>query len=62
MLSGYSLVLYILPTVACMVPSIYWRIIMLALGGLFRTIFLFRNYCTKLATRRLFLLILLVAI
>ena len=62
MLSGYSLVLYIIPTISCMLPSIYWRIIMLAINATLRTIFLFRNYCTKLATRRFFLLILLVAI
>lgn len=62
MLSGYSLVLYLLPTIFCMVPSVYWRILMLFIGGFLRTVFLFLNYSTKLPARRILLLILLVSI
>lgn len=62
MLSGYSLVLYLLPTIFCMVPSVYWRILMLIIAAFLRTVFLFVNYSTKLPARRIFLLILLVSI
>jgi len=48
MLSSYSLTTYLIPTFLCMVPSIYWRVMLLSLGSIFRIVFLFRNYSTKL--------------
>jgi hypothetical protein len=48
MLSGYSLILYFVPTIFCIVPSFYWHIIMMSAGSIFRLIFLYRNYATKL--------------
>lgn len=51
MVSSYSLVLYFVPTLFCMVPSLYWHIAMLAAGGFFRTIFLYRNYATRVESK-----------
>ena len=51
MLSSYSLTLYVLPTMMCMVPSIYFRVILLVFQGILRVIFMYRNYSTKLQAR-----------
>ena len=48
MLTGYSTVLYFIPTFLCLFPSLYWHVAMLALGGILRSIFLWRNYSPKL--------------
>lgn len=57
MISSYSLVLYFVPTLFCMFPSLYWHLMMVAAGGLFRAIFLFRNYSTKLESKTYIILI-----
>lgn len=51
MVSSYSLVLYFVPTLFCMVPSLYWHVAMLAAGGFFRAIFLYRNYSTRVESK-----------
>lgn len=51
MLTGYSMILYMLPTFLCFVPSTYWHLIMLAIAGLIRSIFLFRNYSPKIPAK-----------
>ena len=48
MLTGYSMVLYMIPTLLCFIPSLYWHVGMLAVGGVLRGIFLFRNYGSKM--------------
>jgi hypothetical protein len=48
MLSGYSLILYFVPTLFCIVPSLYWHILLMAFGSIVRAIFLFRSYASKL--------------
>jgi hypothetical protein len=48
MLSGYSLILYFVPTLVCIIPSLYWHILLMAFGSIVRAIFLFRNYASKL--------------
>lgn len=48
MLTGYSIVLYFIPTILCLIPSLYWHVGMLAVAGLIRSIFLWRNYSSKI--------------
>lgn len=48
MLTGYSIVLYFIPTILCLIPSLYWHVGMLALAGLIRVLFLYRNYSPKI--------------
>lgn len=48
MLCGYSTVLYFIPTILCLLPSLYWHVGMLALSGFLRAIYLYRNYSTKI--------------
>lgn len=48
MLTGYSIVLYFIPTILCLIPSLYWHVGMLAASGLIRCIFLWRNYSAKI--------------
>ena len=42
------MVLYMIPTLLCFIPSLYWHVGMLAVGGVLRGIFLFRNYGSKM--------------
>ena len=49
MLCGYSLVIYFIPTLLCLLPSLYWHVGMLSLQGLLRALFLWRNYGSKIA-------------
>lgn len=51
MLTGYSVVLYFIPTIFCIIPSLYWHLIMLGVEGLLRAIFLLRNYSSKLDSK-----------
>lgn len=51
MIEGYSLVLYFLPTLLCLAPSLYWHVLMLSAAGIIRTIFLSRNYASKIESR-----------
>lgn len=48
MISGYSLILYIIPTILCFIPSLYWHVGMLAVAAVLRGIFLLRNYSSKI--------------
>ena len=43
--------LYMVPTILCLIPSLYWHAMMLAIGGFFRGIFLFRNYSKRLDSK-----------
>lgn len=56
MLCGYSTVLYFIPTILCLIPSMYWHVGMLTIGGILRAIFLFRNYSKKLTEKTYVLL------
>jgi hypothetical protein len=56
MVCGYSVVLYFVPTLLCLFPSLYWHVCMLALGSLLRSIFLFRNYSQKITSKSFALL------
>ena len=51
MLVGYSLILYMIPTAACLIPSLYWHAGMLAIAGLLRSIFLMRNYIARVESK-----------
>ena len=51
MITSYSAVLLIVPILFCVVPSLYWHLLMLAGGAAMRGIFLFRNYETKLESK-----------
>ena len=62
MISSYSLVLYLLPTLFCLIPSLYWHMLMIVGGSIFRTIFLFRNYSIKLETKTYFLLVVILIV
>lgn len=60
MLTGYSLTLYMVPTILCFIPSLYWHLIMLIIAALLRTIFLLRNYSTRIESKAyLFLVVIL---
>ena len=56
MLCGYSTVHYFIPTLLCLIPSLYWHVIMLAIAAFFRTIFLFRNYAQKIPDKSITIL------
>lgn len=60
MISSYSLTIYLLPTIFCMVPSIYFRWLLMLGEGILRVTFLYRNYCTKVEARSYIMLILLI--
>ena len=62
MLIGYSLILYIIPTFLCLIPSLYWHVGMMAVGGLLRGFFLFRNYSSKVQEKSYVLLIVIVIV
>jgi uncharacterized RDD family membrane protein YckC len=62
MLIGYSLVLYLIPTFLCLIPSLYWHLGMLAIAGLLRGFFLFRNYSTKVQEKSFVLLIVILIV
>lgn len=56
MLCGYSTIHYFIPTLLCLIPSLYWHVMMLAIGSFLRTIFLFRNYSQKIPSKSIALL------
>jgi hypothetical protein len=62
MLTGYSTVLYFVPTFLCLIPSLYWHVGMLALAGLIRSLFLFRNYSSKIPEKSFAILIVILII
>lgn len=62
MLCGYSTVLYFIPTILCLIPSLYWHVGMLALGSLIRSFFLFRNYSSKIPAKSFAILIVILCI
>lgn len=62
MLSSYALVLYFIPTIFCSVPSLYWHVVMLIAGGLFRVIFMYRNYETKLESKGYILMFVMIIV
>lgn len=62
MLCGYSLVLYFIPTLACLLPSLYWHVGMLSLQALLRALFLWRNYGSKIQANSLPILVVAVLI
>lgn len=43
-LVGYSLILYFIPTILCVLPSFLWHAAVLGIGAILRIIFMFRNY------------------
>lgn len=57
MLTGYSVVLYFIPTILCFIPSLYWHLGMLAAAGALRGFFLFRNYSSKLESKTYIILV-----
>lgn len=62
MLTGYSVLLYIIPTLLCLIPSMIWHLIMLGVGALTRTIFLLRNYSTRLDSKTYIMLVVILII
>jgi len=51
MITSYSLVLYFVPTLLCVFPSLYWHLMMVTAGAIFRAVFLYRNYSTKMESK-----------
>lgn len=62
MLTGYSVVLYFVFTLLCLIPSLYWHLGMLAIGGALRAFFLFRNYSSKLESKTYIMLVVILII
>jgi hypothetical protein len=59
---GYSLTLYFLPTLFCVVPSQVWHLMMLIIAALLRFIFLGRNYCSRVDSKEILLYAVILAI
>jgi hypothetical protein len=53
---GYSVALYFIPTVLCMFTSIAWYVTLLFGQAIIRSIFLFRNFSTRIESRTYVLL------
>ena len=62
MLAGYSTALYFVPTFLCLIPSLYWHVGMLAAGSLVRSVFLFRNYGSKIPYKSFAILIVILLV
>lgn len=62
MLCGYSVILYFIPTLLCLIPSLYWHVCLLAVGSLFRAIFLYRNYSSKIPAKSVAILVVILII
>ena len=62
MLTGYGTALYFVPTLLCLIPSLYWHVGILALGSLIRAIFLFRNYSSKIPSKSFAILIVILLV
>ena len=55
------MLLYLIPTLLCFIPSLYWHVGMLAIAGVLRGIFLFRNYSSKV-DKKVFVLAIVILI
>lgn len=47
MINGYSFLLYIIPTILCLIPSLWWHVGILSVAAIIRGIFLMRNYGSR---------------
>ena len=56
-LYGYSLILNIIPTAFCFIPSLFWHVGLLAAGAFLKSLFLYRNYSAKIDAKGFTLLI-----
>lgn len=59
---GYSLALYFLPTLFCIIPSQLWHLLMLLIAAGLRFVFLGRNYCSRVDSKEILLYAVILAI
>lgn len=55
---GYSFLLYYIPTLFCVLPTVLWHVTALAVAAFTRAVFLYRNVSEKLESRTYILMLL----